>query len=445
LPSGYRERNYDEAGAGSTGLPAAETLLDASPIADLDAATARDLALLRHPDPRAAAAAVEAAMAEARKVRAAFLPEVEMGIRRTHFDRTRSVSIPGGASFSLGGQDVTTGEASLTISLFAFGRDGERLRAAGARVATEILAERGARQRLLHEVDQAWLSLHETTLQIGVAEEALRAAERQHEDAANLFASGRVTQDAVFTAEVEARRRRHELQLASNAALHARRVMNTLLRREPEAETALAPAPGWSELRFDAALLRARAREHNPGALAFRTRARELAHLRESVERSFLPELTGSLAAEYTDFTEATGFSTNYSAAIALSWRPWSGGRDLAELDRIHAELARVREEEIAFLLELDLRIARTSDEVAEAEAEYRWTRDSVGAATENLRIVGDRFRAGRANAQEVLEAQSTLSSARFLMNRARFRQLRLVSLLEAEVGLPRETWLQEP
>ncbi len=438
----YRQRVYDEPGAVPYPADPGGLVLDRAPIEGLSLETARELALLRNPTVRAQTAAVVAAQASIAEARAAFLPDLSFQIGRTAFDKTRTVSIPGGGSFSLSPEYQTTGQARLGLSLFAFGRDVENLRAAESAVSTQVLDERTARQAILAEVDQAWLGIHEAVEQAAVAADAQANAVRQAEDARQLFAAGRVTKDSALTAEVEEKRRTQETVVANNAIRHARRVLNALLAREADAEIALAAPSAWAGVSIDPEAVRSLATAHNPALLGFRTRQTELDHRRESIIRGALPEVTGEIGVEYTDFTEASGYSTNTTATLGVQWAPVQGGRRLAALDRIHAQLVQLREQELAARSNLEVQVLGLVDDIAEAAAEYRWANSSIGAAEESLRILRDRFQNGRATSQEVLEAQVTATNAKFATNRARFRHEALIARLEAAVGVARASWM---
>lgn len=438
----YRGHAYASPGQ-SPGVPdAPKRVLDATPMQGLTVSQARDLALLRNHTVQAAAAAVEAARARIAAARSAFLPTLTGTIQRTHFREATEVEIPGVATFVLSPFWQTTGSAALTQSLFAFGRDWEAVKAARADLTTQVLDERVVKQRLLFEVTQAWYRLHEAEAQVAVSRDQLKASERQLADAENVVRAGRATKDSELTAKVEVFRSRQDLLVATNAVTHSRRVLNALLVRELDAETTIAEAPEFQPVKLDGKALFALAREHNPSILQFRSGRLALEHRRESIIRSFAPEIVGTLGATYNNFTLATGFSTNYTATIAAQWTPVNGGRRIGQLAEIHAGLAQLREQELQALQDLELGIERTILDVGESESAVELARQSVEASTENYRIVSDRFRNGKVTTRELLEAQTTLSNSRFALNQARFGHLTLLASLEAQIGVRSEDWL---
>jgi outer membrane protein len=438
----YRSRAYDSPNAVPQIAPPPEVILDKEPMENLALLRARELALLRNHGTQAAAATVEAARARISEARAAFLPTVDMSIQREAFDEATVVTIPGGGSFQLTPFYRTTASAQLALSLFAFGRDWEALKAAQADLTTQILDERAVRQQLLFEVTQAWYRVHEADAQVQVAQDALAASRRQFDDAINVVQAGRATPDAELTAKVEWLRRKQEVLVAENAVVHARRVLNTLLVRELDAPIALAPAPPYERARFDAESLKVLGRSHNPRLLAFRSQRLALDHTRESIERSFAPEFVGTLQASYSDFTESTGFSTNYIAAIGAQWRPIDAGRRIGRLQEIHATLVALREEELQAIQDLDLQVTRTILDLQESESAVEIAREAIGSAEENYRIISERFRNGKTTARELLDAQTTLSNSRFSYNQARFGHRTLLASLEALIGVAQDDWL---
>lgn len=413
---------------------------DADPIVSLGLPAARALAVQRSHSVAAVTATVNAAIARIAEARAAFLPTLSVGANRRVNSEVREISFEGG-SFSLSPEWVTSGQAELSLSLFAFGRDWESVKAARSEVDTKIFEEREARQRLVYEVTQAWYLLHETAWQVQVAEDALRLSEKQLEDAKSLVDAGRATKDAALTAELDRLQRTQELLVSRNAELHARRILNVLLLREADSTTTVAPAPPLPEVPMDRAQLKAVARENHPSILSFRTRRSTLEHTREALERGFAPEITGAVGAEYNSFREGAGYSTNYTATLGVQWRPIEGGRILGRLEEIHQNLVALREQELQAILDLELKIDRALLDIAEAVSAQAVAEQSITAATENHRILSDRFRAGKTTAREVLEAQRSLTDARFQLNRARFLHATLLAQIESLVGVESSDW----
>ena len=116
-------------------------------------------------------------------------------------------------------------------------------------------------------------------------------------------------------------------------------------------------------------------------------------------------------------------------------------GRDLALLP----DFLQLREQELQSIQDVDLEIDRTILDVAESESAVAVATESIAAATENLRIITERFKAGKVTAREVLEAQRTLTNARFQLNRARFLQRTLLARLESLSGVAASDWPAAP
>ena len=438
----YRSRTYDAPGEAAPVPPPPKPAVDASPMRGVSLGQARELALLRNHTVRAAAATVASARAAIAEARAAFLPTLSGSITRAHYRESSEVTIPGITTFTVTPSLQTTGTAQLAVSLFSGGRDWEEVKAARAALTTQILDERSVRQQLLLEVTRAWYRLHEATAQVQVSRDQFTASARQLEDARNVVAAGRATKDSELTAKVEVLRSRQEVLVSENAVVHARRVINVLLVRSLDAETSLDEPPAFRKVQLDNAHLVAMGREHNPSLLAFRSQRIALGHQRESVLRSITPEIVGALGASYNSFKQATGYSTNYSALLVAQWTPIDGGRRIGRLQQIHADLIALRERELQAIQDLDLRIERTLLDIAESESAVELAHQSISASTENYRIVSERFRNGKVTTRELLEAQTTLSSSRFVLNQARFGHLTLLAALEAQIGVEQADWV---
>lgn len=445
IPEGYRQRAYEAATDPGPDLMApVETPLDVSPLEDLTLERALELALQRNHTVAAAKETVRATIARIAEARAAFLPTISGTIGRTFNKETTTVTVGGGQTFNISPKNTTTARGNITMSLFAFGRDLEQLLASQANVSTEIFNERAIRQELLFAVTQAWLACHLADSDVVVAQDSLAASERQLKDAENVYEAGRQTRDAVLTAQVNKLRSQQELITAENAQRQSRRVLNTLLSRDVDAKLVLAPAPEFRPAIVNPKRLTALARQHNPTLMAFRSNRQSLEHQRESLERSFAPELVGDLGASYSDFRDASGFATNYTANVSLTWTPVNAGLRIGRINEIHALLAQLREQEIQTVLDIGLGIEETVEDLAEFESQFRLATEAVAAARENYRIISDRFRAGRTTSREVLDAQVTLSDSRNSLSRAIVAHEVELARLESFVGVARDAWLQE-
>lgn len=442
LEEGYRHRTYDHPAA-SPGVPSpAAPSRDDTPLQDLGLEQARSLALERNNGVEAARAAVEAARARISEARAAFLPVITGRVARTANRESTEITIPGVTSFTVSPTYVTNAQATLSLSLFSFWRDTAAMKAAWADLDAEILNERSAKQELVFEVTQAWYRVHEARSGVDVAEDTEAAARRQMEDARNFLDAGTVTRDAFLTAKVNWLSSRQDLRVARNALLHAKRVLNVLLARSIDAPLDVAQSPGFERVVLDTDHLQALAHRHNAALLALRTRRSGLRHRRESLARSWMPELFGELGADYTDFRGSTGFANNYTATVAVEWTPVDAGRRIGDLQEVHAELVRLSETEIQAVRDLDLEIAKAVQDIDEQEWAVELAQESIEAATANYEVIANRFRLGKATSREVLEAQVTLSDSRNRYNQARFAHRVLIASLELLVGVPPDYWL---
>jgi len=443
LHEDYRTRAFDRPGAPPPYPQRASLKLEQSPLRHVTLAQARRLAIERNHTVKQATASVEEARARIGEARAAFLPTLTGTLSRTLNQKVTEVSIPGGGSFFLSPKYISRGQARLSISLFAFGRDKAAVAAARANLDSEFMNERLAKQQLLFETTQAWYRIHEAASDVQVVEDSLQAAQQQLQDARNIFLAGRSAKDAVLTAKVNQLTEDHRLLVAKNALKQARRVLNVLLARPVDAPLDLAPAPPFWKVKLDQAMLVAWARRHNPGLGALRSARVALNKQRESQALSWAPEISGILGADYSSFRQGTGFSTNYTATVSVQFTPINGGRRITRLQEIHAQLARISEQEQQAMLTLDQNIAQTIQNIQELEHQVLVSREAVVAAKENYRILANRFKNGKTTSREVLDAQVTLSNSKNALHRAVFGQRIQLAQLEALVGVPEEAWLK--
>lgn len=120
---------------------------------------------------------------------------------------------------------------------------------------------------------------------------------------------------------------------------------------------------------------------------------------------------------------------------IGLSLSPWSSLRNETTIeqrsiaiDNAEANLADVKRS-------LDAQMTQYLATLANVQQQFAVSRASVVAATENLRVTNERFRAGVATIIEVISAQQSLTQAQVNEVTARFSYLRTKAQLESIIG----------
>ena len=112
-------------------------------------------------------------------------------------------------------------------------------------------------------------------------------------------------------------------------------------------------------------------------------------------------------------FPRAAQWNGTFDASVNLSWTFWDFGRTRGRHRRGHAPpSARPGSGSLEFDTTLDVEVRQRRLDLDSARAAVASAEDSVRAATEARRVVGDRFAAGVATPTDVLNAQVALLQA---------------------------------
>jgi outer membrane protein len=205
----------------------------------------------------------------------------------------------------------------------------------------------------------------------------------------------------------------------------------------PPAPPVSEPMPG-----IDALVERALAGRPDLAALQEAVAAQRLAA--RAIGAEILPRLD-SLAAYRWDTATLFRDDSWLEGAIRLSWRPFAAGtrgprREAAqeEARALDSELAEARRE-----AEDEVRLALAALETARAAE--RVAARGVEQAAETARVEAERFRAGRATASDLLEAESELNrqqAERILSRIGRLRARVALALATGEIGGEPGRWL---
>ena len=102
----------------------------------------------------------------------------------------------------------------------------------------------------------------------------------------------------------------------------------------------------------------------------------------------------------------------NWSVTLGLGINLYSGGSTKAELMKIDAQRARLREQREKIIEDIRLEVFRYMHDVATAHDRIGVTKDAVRLAEENLRINRSRYQEGVGTSTEVLDAVTLLTGA---------------------------------
>jgi outer membrane protein TolC len=384
------------------------------------------LARRRYPAVEAWRARIRAAEARLYAARAAFFPLVSAEGRYLRLEDAIEAEIPiitlaGPSTETVTFQETEAFSLSTQLRYTLFDWSRNQL-VQGAR-AHELRAEEWWRRRALQEVDWAVARGYFGALlgrsDIEVLQASALALERAVTEARQLLDAGRATEADVLVLEATLERRRFEVRQAEDLLRDFEEELRRLLDLEPDASMPL--AGGESEPEPPPALprLEGLAIERRPEFRELREREEALRADSRAAGASWLPEFFFFVQNDVTDSPTVLTERTLFSGGFGVSWTVFDGGRRFHEMHALRAEaealFAGQRELRGAIVLE----VRKAHRDGARAIEGVAVARSVVESAGENLLRVEERFRAGGATGQELLEAEALLTSERARLERA--------------------------
>jgi len=278
----------------------------------------------------------------------------------------------------------------------------------------------------------------ESSLEVAMSNVATLGAHT--ELARRRFEFGSVPQNDYLAASValaDAEQRRLQAQ---NALDLARAAYNQFLNRPLDQAVALDPQLGIDRLlpageALDALTQRATQQRAELDALHSQAEAlREQSHAVRALSRPQLA-LTGGYMYLENAFLTADEF---WMAGVSFQWSPFDGGRNRNRAAALEREALAVGHARSELVTAISLQVRRAWNDRHEAEARTLVADAAVDQATENLRVVRNRYEAGSSANIEVLDAETlrqqalnNRDNARYELALAKLRLARAVGSLQ--------------
>ena len=302
--------------------------------------------------------------------------------------------------------------------IYTFGRIDALERAARAESDATGFDMAAARNDLKLEITRAFWAVVTANEAVRVVDESLKRMDASVEDMRNRLKVGLVPPNDVLS--LEAQRSRQQMLLVQ--ARNNREQMLADLRR-------LTGAPPDSPLEIDAVLeapaaavapadsLVVAARGARPDRKALETRVQGAGERREAALANKRPVISVGAGVDLARpnpriFPRAAAWNESWDASVNFAWTFWDFGRVQADVAEARANERAVRERLAEFDTVLDFEVRQRRLDIESAGAAVAAAIDSVRAATEARRVVGERFASGVATSTEVLDAQVALLQA---------------------------------
>lgn len=246
----------------------------------------------------------------------------------------------------------------------------------------------------------------------------LLAYEGHARDAQNRKKVGMAAENEVLAVLVE----RDQAQLALIRAENDRRVSHDGLRRVLDyppltrlvpTETVDVPARPDGDIES----LVARSYDRRPERRALQARIEASQALANADRAGYLPKLVAQAGVDYSSpnkriLPQSDEFQDSWDASLALSWNLFEGGKTKSAVERRQAEAAAYRYRLLALDQAIRHEVTARYNDLESALAAVPVANQSVGSATEGVRVTKNRYQAGLAPSSELLDAESALLRA---------------------------------
>lgn len=427
------------AGAQPVTTSAAVPMAQQGQIRDVTLADAIRLAERAQPSVIQAEANVVSADARLRTVRAAYLPNLSFSSSASksrtdgaaRIDPISNELLPGGSSNT----SLNTG-VNASVDLFTGFRRGADIGAARSttEAANASLLNAKFQQRL--NTTNAYFDALAARQLLDVRAASVRRAEEQLKISISKLAAGSATRSDSLRSRVTLGTAQLQLlqaqsSLANTEATLARTIGVTgRVQAQDDSSLYRTAAP------VDSAAIRAEAVQGSPAVQAALASSRAAEASLRSARSGYWPTLTLS---GRTDFSGSNNTSyhlyNSRQVSLQLSWNLFNrfGREQSIAIQEANLDIAAANAADLSRSVETTLTGQLASLDAAHAGIGIAQV--SVAAATEDLRVVQERYRLGAATIVDVLTSQEALSQAEVDAVSARFSYLRAKAQIEALLG----------
>mgnify|MGYP001066185493 FL=1 len=404
----------------------------------LDAAWAD--ALTAHRQIEAASAMRDAADYELEQARGARLPRLGLTSGYTRFDTAPGFEL---GPFTTGpvfdGDDYVNAGVQVEVPLYFGGGVSAGIDAAefGAAAAADQLA--AVVQDIKLGVAEHYVGVLRAERAVAVADSYVVSLRSHTENARSRYEFGDVPQNDYLAASVTLADAEQRLLQATNHLDYARAAYNRFLGRPLAAPVSLDPELGMNDgIAATSTLdeLIEAARRNRSELRALDAEQNALRSQADRVRASARPQLalTGGYMYMENEFLTEEEF---WMAGVSFNWNLFDGGQARKQSNAIERKAAAVGHNRADMASMVDLQVRRAWNDRSEAESRLQVAKRAVDQASENLRVVRNRYEAGASTNAEVLDAEalreqsmSNLDNARFGVELAKLRLARAIGTL---------------
>ncbi len=395
-----------------------------------------DAALSSHRQISAAGAMRAAAGHDLERARSARLPQLGLSADYTMLDTAPGFTF--GNNLTTGpvfdGDDYVSAGAQVSVPLYVGGAINAAIDAAefGARAADGRLAT--VIQDIKLGVAERYVSVLQAESAVAVAESYVHSLTAHTDDTRNRYEFGDIPQNDYLAASVTLANAKQRLLQAKNSLDYAQAAYNRFLGRPLSEPVSLDPAldldgivPGDASL----AALILTAQQDRQELKALELQANALHRQADSIRGRSRPQLalTGGYQFMENEFLTDDEF---WIAGVTFRWNFFDGGQVRSQSASLDQKAVALGHDLADLQTMIALEVRRSWNDRIEAENRMVVAKSAVAQATENLRVVRNRYQAGASANTDVLDAEalrvqsmSNSDDARFAFALAKFRLAR--------------------
>lgn len=397
-------------------------------------------ALASHRQIEAAGELRDAARYDFEQARAARLPQLGLSSGYTSIDRAPGFALGGidtGPIFD--GDDFVSAGAELQLPIYTGGAISAGIDAAefGAKAAADNLAT--VIQDVKLGVAEHYVSVLRAERAVSVADSYVVSLRTHTENTRNRYELGDVPKNDYLAASVTLADAEQQLLQSKNELDYSMAAYNRMLGRPLTTPVSLDPALDFDRLLAqDAGLeqLIETARRNRPELAGLDARQSALRREADRVLAAKRPQLalTGGYRYLENQFLSDDEF---LMAGVSVTWNLFDGGQLRKRSAAIERKAAAIGHDRADLESMIALQVRRAWNDRIEARNRLGVAESAVSQATENLRVVRNRYAAGASTNVEVLDAEalreralSNRDTARFEVELAKLRLARATGSL---------------
>jgi outer membrane protein TolC len=329
-----------------------------------------------------------------------------------------------------------TAEANLTELVWDGGRRAAALAISRGSEAAAASKGKAAVQGAQLEALGTYLRVLVLKAQRRVVDQRITSLEEHLRIARDLYDQGIVARNDLLGTEVRLRTVKDQTGRIADGIAVATQTLRRLTGRPPGEPVvlpdSLAAPPALPD---DLAGLRRRAASANPRLEALRARLRVDESAVAAKKGESRPSVFAQLSHTYQQ-NEYLGHPNANVFFVGASWEVWENGSRKAAARQAEIAAEKTRSEIADLGRALDIEVDEAWRDFGQALREAETARTNVEAATENLRIEEDQYKAGLARTTDVLDAESVLAESRFALVNEHYTAYLREGVLAAAAGL---------